>query len=115
MLTLYGISNCDTVKKAKQWLDKNGLNYAFHDYKKQGCPIALVEELGAHFSLEQLINKRGTTWRNLEDHVKTDLDAEAAFALMSENASLIKRPILHRNTQWLIGFNEADYQAFFNS
>jgi arsenate reductase len=115
MLTLYGISNCDTVKKAKKWLDSNGLNYTFHDYKKQGCPTTLVEEFTTHFTLEQLINKRGTTWRNLEDRVKENLSPEAAVLVMSENSSLIKRPILHHNTHWLIGFKEADYLALFNT
>lgn len=109
MLTLYGIGNCDTVKKAKTWLEQNSLDYTFHDYKKQGCPVALVNEFAKHFTLEQLINKRGTTWRNLESHKKENLDTRAAVLLMSQNSSLIKRPIVHRNHQWLIGFSENDY------
>jgi len=115
MPTLYGIANCDTVKKAKKWLESNNQDFSFHDYKKQGCPVSLVKEFTEHFSFEQLINKRGTTWRKLEDHVKENLTDAGAIALMSENSSLIKRPIFHHNKQWLIGFNEADYQASIKS
>ena len=109
MLTLYGISNCDTVKKAKKWLESHSIEYNFHDYKKQGCPVSLVEEFAQHFKLEQLINKRGTTWRNLDSHIKENLDSDKAITLMSENSSLIKRPILQHNKLWLIGFTETDY------
>ncbi|MFT4862096.1 MAG: Spx/MgsR family transcriptional regulator [Pseudohongiellaceae bacterium] len=115
MLTLYGISNCDTVKKAKKWLENNNLDYNFHDYKKQGCPTSLVQEFTEHFALEQLINKRGTTWRNLDSQAKQNLASDFAITLMSENPSLIKRPILHRNNQWLIGFATADYDTLVQS
>jgi arsenate reductase (glutaredoxin) len=111
VLTMYGISNCDTVKKAKKWLDASGIAYAFHDYKKQGCPVSLVEEFTKHLTLEQLINKRGTTWRKLENPDKDTLDTASAMLLMSENPSLIKRPIVHFDKLWLIGFNESDYQV----
>ncbi len=111
MLTMYGISNCDTVKKAKKWLDVNNVEFTFHDYKKQGCPPSLVNEFTKHFTLEQLINTRGTTWRKLEDAQKEKLDAASAVLLMSENPSLIKRPVVHLNKLWLIGFNESNYQV----
>ncbi len=114
MLTIYGISNCDTVKKAKKWLESHDLPYQFHDYKKQGCSPDLVKEFARHFSIEQLINKRGTTWRSLSNAEQTNLEPANAVILMSSNPSLIKRPILHHKQRWLIGFSEDNYQQLIN-
>ncbi|MDA0689447.1 MAG: ArsC family reductase [Proteobacteria bacterium] len=111
MTTIYGISNCDTMKKARNWLQANGLAYDFHDYKKSGCDSTLAKQLLSRFTLEQVINKRGTTWRKLDDAVKEKLTVNSAAALMTENPSLIKRPILQHGRSWLIGFDEKEWQA----
>lgn len=109
--TLYGINNCDTVKKVRRWLDDNSIDYEFHDYKKLGCNDSLARLFLKHFELEKLINKRGTTWRQLPESVKSSLTAASAIALMEENPSLIKRPILHSNKTWLLGFEEANWRS----
>jgi arsenate reductase len=110
MTTIYGISNCDTMKKARNWLQANGVDYDFHDYKKSGCDSALAKLLLSRFTLEQVINKRGTTWRKLDDDTKDKLTVKNATALMMDNPSLIKRPILQHGKSWLIGFDEKEWQ-----
>ncbi|MCG8414131.1 MAG: ArsC family reductase [Pseudomonadales bacterium] len=111
MTTLYGINNCDTVKKVRRWLDDNGVDYEFHDYKKLGCDKTLATQFVKQFDLEKLINKRGTTWRQLPETVKSSLSSESAITLMGENPSVIKRPILKSKNHWLLGFDEAQWQA----
>jgi len=111
MTTIYGISNCDTMKKARNWLQANGLETEFHNYKKSGCDSSLAKLFLSTFPLEQVVNKRGTTWRKLDDDTKQNLSVESAAALMSENPSLIKRPILQQGNTWLIGFDEKEWQA----
>lgn len=106
MLTLYGISNCDTIKKTRKLLEAEAIEYQFHDYKKLGCPAALVSLFMEHFSHTELINTRGTTWRKLDTSIKENVTAESAIALMSENPSMIKRPLIQAGTIWLLGFNE---------
>ena len=105
MITLYGISNCDTIKKARNWLQSNNLEYEFHDYKKLGCDQKLGKRFLKEFGLESTINRRGTTWRKLPDEIKQELNSEKALELMTDNPSLIKRPILEGPGSWLIGFD----------
>lgn len=102
---MYGINNCDTVKKTKKWLEDRNADYEFHDYKQQGCPAELANIFLKQFPLEQVINKRGTTWRKLPEPVKENLNQKTAKVLMQENPSLIKRPILDIDSQWVIGFD----------
>lgn len=109
MITLYGISNCDTIKKAKNWLQSNNLEYEFHDYKKLGCDQKLGKLFLAKFGLEKTINKRGTSWRKLPDIIKQELNSDRALELMTENPSLIKRPILATADSWLIGFDTQEW------
>lgn len=111
MTTIYGISNCDTIKKARNWLQSNGLDYDFHDYKKLGCDDKLAKLFLSKFELDKLINKRGTSWRKLDDATRDNLTSKTAIALMRDNPSLIKRPILQHGEQWLIGFDEKEWQA----
>lgn len=111
MITLYGISNCDTIKKTRKALETNNINFTFYDYKKQGCPPSLVTLFLEHFSHTELINTRGTTWRKIADDVKESLTAQSAIALMSENPSMIKRPLLQTETGWLLGFDETKLKA----
>lgn len=112
-LTVYGIPNCSTVKKARAWLDAQGLAYQFHDYKKQGVPAdrlpAWVQALG----WDKLVNRQGTTWRKLEPAVQAGVvDAASAQALMLSHASVIKRPLLERDgVPVAIGFDEAVWSA----
>ena len=113
--TLYGITNCDTVKRARTWLNNMGIDYQLHDYKKLGCSTDQARQFLDHFEIEAVLNRRGTTWRKLSDDQKSDLTEEAAILLMCEHPSLIKRPILRRENKWLIGFDEPAWQEFFKS
>lgn len=111
---IFGIKNCDTMKKARAWLDTNGIAYKFHDYRQDGIDAALLTEFIRHIDLTQLLNKRGTTWRQLD---KTEQDAAtdtaAAIRLMTEKPALIKRPVLvSPDGRYHLGFNADDYQQF---
>ena len=110
-MKLYGISNCNTVKKARDWLDNHKITYQFHDFKKQGVSQQLLENWLTQVTHEKLINRAGLTWRGLEDSVKnTIIDNASAIALMQAKTSVIKRPILEKdNTIVALGFNEAEY------
>ncbi len=111
MITLFGISNCDTVRKARGWLDQQGLDHCFHDYRKKGCEQELIQKMLRHFNLDDLINRRGTTWRSLPKTIRESMDEKAAIALMRENPALIKRPIAQSGRLWLLGFNEAHWRS----
>ncbi len=107
--SLYGIPNCDTVKKARLWLGEHGVAYAFHDYKRAGVPEAALRDWVGRLGWEALLNRAGTTFRKLPDAAKVDLDAEKAIALMLANASAIKRPVLVRGDTLLAGFAPDTY------
>lgn len=111
MLKVYGIKNCNTVKKALNWLDENGLGYEFHDYKKLGISDEKIKEWQSSVGWEPLINKRGTTWRRLEKEVQEKINGSAAASkLMQENTSLIKRPIIEGKGPIILGFDSDEYQ-----
>lgn len=113
-LTLYGIPNCDTVKKARTWLDQNGLDYRFHDFRKAGLDAATVQFWLQQLDWESLVNRRGTTWRGLPDQRKAEVqDAASAAALMLESTSVIKRPVLVKDNQAFVGFSGDLYQKIF--
>lgn len=111
MITVYGIPNCDTVKKARAWLAGQGLEVAFHDFKKQGVPAELLPHWLQAFGRDKLINRAGTTWRRLDDAAKGALvDDAAATALMLAEPSVIKRPVVRwADGRWTLGFSA---QAF---
>ncbi len=110
---LFGIKNCDTMKKAFKWLEGAGVCYRFHDYKKDGVDRAvLVDAIAAH-GVDIVINKRGTTWRKLPDDIKNTLNDENAIDLAAENPSILKRPLLLHKDQTYIGFKEAEYADIF--
>lgn len=111
MIKLYGIPNCDTIKKARKWLDNNNLGYEFHDYKKQGVPEKKLKQWVRKAGWETLLNKRGTTWRKLDDGIKSDIDESSAIQVMLDNPSIIKRPVLENSNTLLIGFNEEEYKT----
>jgi len=109
-ITIYGIKNCDTMKKARAWLDKRGVAYAFHDYKASGIERDRLEQWSKKVGWETLLNRAGTTFRKLPDKDKTDLDARKAVALMLAQPSMIKRPVLDLGGgKLLVGFTPEVY------
>lgn len=108
---LYGIPNCDTVKKARAWLDAAGLPYRFHDYKKAGIDAATLKAWCEEFGYEQLLNKKGTTWRQLDPALQKDLGQARAIELMQQHTSVIKRPLLDTGARRLLGFDPGSYQS----
>lgn len=107
-LLVYGIPNCNTVKKARTWLDEQGAPFVFHDYKKQGVPADRLDDWIKQVGWEVLVNRQGTTWRQLDDATKAGVsDAASAKALMLKQASVIKRPVIERAGKVLaVGFDE---------
>ncbi|MCI5107573.1 MAG: Spx/MgsR family RNA polymerase-binding regulatory protein [Pseudomonadales bacterium] len=114
MITLYGIANCDTIRKTRKWLQEKGSDYDFHDYKKQGCPPELAATLLQQFDLDTVINKRGSTWRKLPESRRDSLTVDNAAELMQEQPSVIKRPILNIDGQWLLGYDSARMEELIN-
>ncbi|QDC43770.1 ArsC family reductase [Methylophilus medardicus] len=114
-MKLYGIPNCNTVKKARDWLDQHAIQYEFHDFKKLGLDTATAQSWLQQQPWEKLINRSGMTWRNLSDAEKNAvIDAASAQTLMQEKTSVIKRPIVMKDHQIItIGFKEADYVQLF--
>ena len=109
-VTIYGIKNCDTMKKARAWLDGHGVAYAFHDYKAQGIERARLEVWARDVGWETLLNRAGTTFRKLPDKDKDGLSERKALALMLAQPSMIKRPVLELSSgKLLVGFKAADY------
>jgi arsenate reductase (glutaredoxin) len=110
-ITLYGITNCDTVKKARRWLEERGVEYAFHDYKKQGVPEPRLDRWLDELGWQKLVNRQGTTWRKLDLAVQAGVvDANSARALMLAQPSVIKRPVIEAAGHLLVGFDEATYE-----
>lgn len=110
-VTVYGIPNCDTVKKARTWLDARGIGYTFHDYKKQGADAARIAGWAEQAGWEKVLNRAGTTFRKLPDVDKQGLDAAKAVSIMAANPSAIKRPVVEYSGGLLVGFNEAEWGA----
>ena len=109
MIHVYGIANCDTVKKARPWLDTRGFAYAFHDYKKEGADPAKLAAWSDTAGWEALLNRRGTTFRALTDADKADIDRAKAIRLMLASPSLIKRPVVEHSRGLLVGFDPAEW------
>lgn len=110
MITLYGIKNCDTVKKSRRWLEDHGVEYQFHDFRQDGLDkkqlTSWVEKLG----WEVIVNKRSTTWRNLSDKEKDISSNSQAIKLLLENPTLIKRPIVQSKSALLVGFKNDEFK-----
>lgn len=112
MLTVYGIPNCDTVKKARAWLDAQGVAYRFHDFKKAGVPQDALAAWISAFGWERLINRQGTTWRRLDEAERAAVvDAASAVSLMRAQPSLIRRPVVQWPDGPSLGFEPADFAA----
>jgi len=110
MITVFGIKNCDTMKKAFSWLDKHGVEYQFHDYKKLGVDEKTLSTWSKKIGWETLLNRRGTTWRKLPNKVKDGINEKSALKLMREQPSIIKRPIIKSGAHYLVGFDETQYR-----
>ena len=113
MITVYGIPNCDTMKKARKWLEANNIDYDFHDYKKKGITKAKLKDWCKQTSWEVLLNRRGTTWRKLDDETKANINKTTAIEIMAENTSIIKRPVIENGDTVLVGFSEDEYKSAF--
>ena len=113
MTTIYGIKNCDTMKKARAWLDTHKIDYAFHDYKTAGIDKPTLEEWAKALGWETLLNRAGTTFRKLPDKDKEGLSEKKAIALMLVQPSMIKRPVLERGGKLIAGFKPELYKEFF--
>ena len=111
--TLYGIKACDTMKKARAWLDQHQRTYAFHDYKAVSIERATLAGWVAEHGWETVLNRNGTTFRALPDEAKAGLDADKAIALMLAQPSMIKRPVLHLGGRMIVGFKPEVYAAAF--
>ncbi|MFN3435550.1 MAG: ArsC family reductase [Sphingomonas sp.] len=111
--TLYGIRNCDTVKKARAWLDTAGVAYSFHDYKTAGVDPARLAGWVDRLGWEALLNRAGTTFRKLPEADKAGLDADKAMALMIAQPSMIRRPVVEHGEALLVGFKPAEWAAAF--
>lgn len=109
---LYGIKNCDTVKKARAWLDAHRIEYRFHDFRSDGLELKQVEQWLQELSSDELINKRGTTWRQLDEKTRSAVTTNAAALIIAQPA-LIKRPLLDIGHQRFVGFNDTMYRGIF--
>lgn len=111
-IKIYGIKNCDTMKKARSYLEQLQIAAHFHDYRADGVPVAVLQQAISTLGWEKLINQRGTTWRGLADAEKQIDDANAALVLMQRHPAVIKRPLLQRGDQFIVGFDASQYQQF---
>ena len=112
-IAIYGIKNCDTMKKARAWLDKRGVAYAFHDYKTSGIDKTRLETWSKQVGWEILLNKAGTTFRKLPDKDKTGITEKKAIVLMLAQPSMIKRPVLDIEGKFFVGFKPEEYEKAF--
>ncbi|GAA5315413.1 MAG: ArsC family reductase [Candidatus Pelagadaptatus aseana] len=112
-VTLYGIPNCDTVKKARVWLDDNNIEHRFHDFRKDGLEADQVKQWITTLALDTVINKRSTSWKALTDEQKNGLNEQTAVELILDSPTLIKRPLLDKDGELQVGFKAANYESTF--
>lgn len=113
-MIIYGISNCDTVKKAKNWLDSHNIDYQFHDFRKDGINKDIINIWLNTVAWDKILNKRSTSWRNLDASTQQAINATNVVDLLIENPTLIKRPVMDVNDIITVGFNSDTYQGIFN-
>lgn len=114
MTTLYGIKNCDTVKKTRKWLEARGIDYQFHDFRQDGINKQLINGWLRSVDWQTLVNKRSTTWKQLDDSIKNNLSEKTVVGVLIDNPTLIKRPVLAcDNGRIEVGFNESVYAKLF--
>lgn len=114
MLILHGIKSCDSCRKARKFLDEQEVEYRFHDVREDGLNIQMLERWGEQSDWQQLLNKHSLTWRKIPEVDRASLTRDRAYALMLDNPTLVKRPILESQSQVTIGFNEDEYHALVN-
>ena len=112
-MKLYGIKNCDTVKKARRWLEAHNLDYDFHDLRSDGINLAMIEQWLQSVDSSLLLNKRSTTWKKLDSTVRDQLTEEEIPELLANNPTLVKRPVLEQDGKVLVGFSDKTYNTFF--
>ena len=110
LLTLYGIKNCDTVKKARHWLEDHGIGYQFHDFRQDGLDKKQLTSWVEILGWEALVNKRSTTWRNLSEIEKDISNKQQAIKLLQKNPTLIKRPVIQNKNKLLVGYKEDEFK-----
>ncbi len=112
-VTLYGIPNCDTMKKARKWLGQHGIDYQFHDFKKLGLEEPLLRGWVKELGWEILLNRRGMMWRKVSKEIQEAIDEKSAIRLMLETPTIIKRPVLELDGKLYVGFKEQEYEELF--
>jgi arsenate reductase len=113
VITLYGIKNCDTVKKARRWMEQHAIDYQFHDFRVDGLEPEQVQAWLDELGWESLVNRRSTTWKQLDPAVRDSLNASTVLPLILEQPTLVKRPLLDTGAQRYVGFKTTEYQAIF--
>lgn len=114
LITLYGIKNCDTVKKARNWLDLHGIDYRFHDFRADGLERETVQRWLDELGWENLVNRRSSSWKALDAAMREHMDEQSALAAIMAQATLIKRPLLDTGRERFTGFSAASYQKIFS-
>ena len=110
MIILYGIKNCDSVKKSRKWLDKNSIEYVFHDFRIDGIKKTMIKEFIENIEIKLLINKRSTSWKKLSNKEKLVDKKKDIIELLIKNPTIIKRPIIKSKDKYLVGFNEEKFK-----
>ena len=110
---IYGINNCDSVKKAKRWLVENQIDFSFHDFRKNGLEHKLVSRWVGIIQWDLLLNRRGITWRGIDQKIKNHIDGATIVNFLCDHPTVIKRPVLEHGDQLMVGFNEIDYMRLF--
>lgn len=111
MITIFGISNCDTVRKTKKWFSTNGVSFEFHDFRKDGLSESLIAQWLDQVELSVLVNRRSTTWKQLTDTEKSDIDSGNAIAILTQYPTLVKRPVVSTGESIIIGYNEQQFHS----
>ena len=111
MITVFGIPNCDSLKKARKWLEAQDINFEFHDFRKQGLEASQVDNWLAKVERSVLVNKRSTTWKQLSDEEKQQAESDSVTELLLRHPTLIKRPVIQTDDQVLVGYNESQLQT----
>jgi Spx/MgsR family transcriptional regulator len=114
VITLYGIKNCDTVRKARKWLDDHGVEYEFHDFREQGLTAMQVRGWLAELGWQDLVNRRSTSWKALDPETRENMDEDGALAAIMDQPTLIKRPLLDTGHQCFVGFSVDSYKQIFS-
>ena len=110
---IYGINNCNSVKKAKRWLGENQIDFSFHDFRKNGLEHKLVSRWVGIIQWDLLLNRRGITWRGIDQKIKNNIDGATIVNFLCDHPTVIKRPVLEHGDLLIVGFNEIDYMQLF--